>query len=808
MKKKFTFKSMLLLCALIVGNNAWADTYTMSIDSGTKNGTKDVHWTANNATLTHSNVSWSASFSGGSITNSNNYVQIGSRNAPFTTITLSTSDISGTITEVKVGCGAYNSNATVAVTIGGNAFGGNAQTVGAAPSTSGPCDQKTFTGSASGAIVITITNGNNGRAGYIDYVSVTYSTGGGGGGSSQTTSDLVITNSTDLTFDLYPSSTVQVISYTTSSTGAITIEPESPTSYFSYVHNADDKIITITPLAVTPSEQTVTISQAADDDYYAGEVSFTVYITNSASFIPATYTLANSIVSGKKYIIVGSNTIENETSYYAMGYDKGSNRDAVGITICGTTATVSTADVYEFTVSSLATDGFYSIYDARTPGYLYAAGSNKNYLKTETTLDADGNGDWEITFNANVASIVASNSTNRNVMQFNYNSGSPLFNCYASASQSPVYLYVKDDAQTFTLDIDQYSNKDNGWYLIASPVSVGIAANAMVEGTYDLYRFNPTAVGAEWENYKVHNFALLEVGRGYLYANGNADGIQLSFTGWPISNGEVTAAFTGWNLIGNPLSTAANVNKDYYRINDTHTGIMTDKGTGSVARMEGIFVYATKDDVVTFTSASKNGKKSNEINSVVLNLNQNDKVIDRAIARLNSDHKLSKLTLFDDDTKIYIPQNGADYAIAAMDDNTQAFSLNFHAKTTGKYTLSLGETSDFSYVHIFDRMTGEDVDMLLEDNYSFIGSPVDSEERFIVRLSYNASSTSSETFAYQSGNGIIVNGEGTLEVYDVTGRKVMTTAINGVETINGLNSGVYIFKVVGDILRTQKIVVR
>ena len=177
--RKLLLKTMLLLCALIVGSGTmWADTYTMSMDSGTKNGTKDVHWTSNNVTLTHSNVSWSASFSGGSIINSNNYVQIGSKNSPFTTITLSTSDISGTITEVKVGCGAYNSNATVAVTVGGNAFGGNAQTVGAAPSSSVPCDQKTFTGSASGAIVITITNGTNGRAGYIDYVSVTYTTGG------------------------------------------------------------------------------------------------------------------------------------------------------------------------------------------------------------------------------------------------------------------------------------------------------------------------------------------------------------------------------------------------------------------------------------------------------------------------------------------------------------------------------------------------------------------------------------------------------------------------------------------------------
>ena len=46
-------------------------------------------------------------------------------------------------------------------------------------------------------------------------------------------------------------------------------------------------------------------------------------------------------------------------------------------------------------------------------------------------------------------SIVASKSSNRNVMQFNPNNGSPIFACYASASQTAVVLYpysmVKED---------------------------------------------------------------------------------------------------------------------------------------------------------------------------------------------------------------------------------------------------------------------------------------------------------------------------------------------------------------------------
>ena len=78
----------------------------------------------------------------------------------------------------------------------------------------------------------------------------------------------------------------------------------------------------------------------------------------------------------------------------------------------------------------------------------------------------------------------------------------------------------------------------------------------------------------------------------------------------------------------------------------------------------------------------------------------------------------------------------------------------------------------------------------------------DNADRFLVRLD---PSTSSGTFAYQNGNDIIVEGEGELQVFDVMGRMVATQQINGVQSVNGLNNGVYIFRLNN---KTQKIVVR
>ena len=171
-------------------------------------------------------------------------------------------------------------------------------------------------------------------------------------------------------------------------------------------------------------------------------------------FEPSTYTLVTSldqIESGKTYLIVGSKEIEGETHYYAMGEQRSNNRGGYAISVVGTIATVETADVHEFVITALEEEGFYSIYDG---GYLYAASSSGNQLKTKAELDV--NGQWEISFD-NTAHIVASNSSNRNVMQFNYgalNNPNPLFSCYALANQSPVYLYVKEEATTVTQTIE------------------------------------------------------------------------------------------------------------------------------------------------------------------------------------------------------------------------------------------------------------------------------------------------------------------------------------------------------------------
>lgn len=122
-----------------------------------------------------------------------------------------------------------------------------------------------------------------------------------GGGKALIASDLALTNAPiALNFDLYNNSSAQVINYTTSSTGAVTV---SESDYVTTVVDENNKTITVTPkLLVTPSAQTITVSQAADNSYEAGAATFTVTIDDSTPIPTHTATFSvNGVTSSTDY---------------------------------------------------------------------------------------------------------------------------------------------------------------------------------------------------------------------------------------------------------------------------------------------------------------------------------------------------------------------------------------------------------------------------------------------------------------------------------------------------------------------------
>ncbi len=304
----------------------------------------------------------------------------------------------------------------------------------------------------------------------------------------------------------------------------------------------------------------------------------------------------------------------------------------------------------------------------------------------------------------------------------------------------------------------------------------------------------------------------------------------LEFTG-DINVGEVSCQlsyacadnrFKGFNLIGNPYphniykgaNDAAIPNGDlledkYCVLGVNGNWVLTDDGT-AIKPGTAILVQAKASGNLTMHDVTTGGTSKRADNNNIWFSVSNSDYEDVACVEFREGRGFNKMAHYNEDAPmLYISHNDENFASADINGNVHLIDLCFKAKTMGQYTLKLNVNGDFSYMHLVDKLTGDDTDMLMENSYTFVGTPGDRLDRFVLRLDYNAGhSTDSETFAYQSGSDIIVSGEGELQVFDVTGRNVMTTMINGVESVSFSAKGVYVFRLVGETIKTQKIVIR
>ena len=371
----------------------------------------------------------------------------------------------------------------------------------------------------------------------------------------------------------------------------------------------------------------------------------------------------------------------------------------------------------------------------------------------------------------------------------------------------------------YTKDILGYGNINNagGYYLIASPIgSVDLDdVTNLRANEYDLYYFDQAAPdGLEWINYLVdNNFTNLEPGKGYLYANIND--VTLVFTGSAYSgSGEVTlsktsgAEFEGWNLVGNPFAETAYLvgNPGFYTMNSDGSKIIAVTG-GSIEAMEGVFFKAQSNgETITFTTV-----EPTKAATLSLNLDQDNALVDRAIIRFDEGRQLPKFQLNDNSTKVYIPQDGNDYAVTSSEEVGE-MPVNFMPESNGNFTLSYDVTNvEFAYLHLIDNITGKEVDLLETPSYSFVGKTTDPANRF--KLVYATGTLSvSENFAFFNNGSFVINNEGdaTVQVIDINGRIIKSESINGNANVNiNAAAGVYMIRLInGENVMVQKVVVR
>ena len=372
MKRTLLLKTMLLLWALIVGSlSVWADkTYT--IGWGTASGTASTNFTEVSGSVdgilsfsTAKNSSATAPAYNSTNSELRLYYNSGGNGGSITFTPAEGVVITGFVMKTST-----------SPTVGYSVDGGNVNNISASNNT------YTVSGiSASSSLTIKNVNTSNTQL-RIKTIDISYTTSGGDTPILKDC-DLALTGAPiALNFDLYNNSSAQVINYTTSSTGAVTIDESD---YATFSINESSKTITVTPTAVTPSAQTITVNQAADDNYESGSTTFSLNITDSTPIPTYTATFSvNGVTTSQNYeegaAIVFPDDPADINGKTFVGWTTtaidGTTNDAPDY-VNTKIATMGNADVIYYAVFAFASGGSSSVVD--TLDYAWAGITGTSY---------------------------------------------------------------------------------------------------------------------------------------------------------------------------------------------------------------------------------------------------------------------------------------------------------------------------------------------------------------------------------------------------------------------------------------------
>ena len=233
--------------------------------------------------------------------------------------------------------------------------------------------------------------------------------------------------------------------------------------------------------------------------------------------------------------------------------------------------------------------------------------------------------------------------------------------------------------------------------------------------------------------------------------------------------------------------------------------------------MEGVFVIATVDEEhMTFSTEAPN----NNGKGLVLNLSQGrGNTIDRAIVGIGQGHTLPKFMFNPNDTKLYIPQNGKDYAVVRSRVSDEV-PVNFLPTEDGYYNISVDvRNMNLRSLVLKDKVRNVSIDLLRTPNYMFKASAYDRADRFVLSFKNGngiykeklVKGANPEDFSFYS-NGVFVidnEGEANLQVIDLNGRVLSSENIYGSTSITvDAAPGIYLLRLTnGDNVKVQKVVV-
>ena len=393
-------------------------------------------------------------------------------------------------------------------------------------------------------------------------------------------------------------------------------------------------------------------------------------------------------------------------------------------------------------------------------------------------------------------------------------------------------------AATFNMNIVNQSPIEGkegvpGWQFISSPFTNASVSAFTTADKYDLYKYNGGKAGGEWDNHKTEtgidaNFETEFVnGRGYLASYETETTATLSGTLNAEKTFDRTYSYTAGDenklknffLVGNPFPFNMDLSK--FNLNNVYNGFATvDPETGAYIKHtkeedniipvgDGFFVEAIgADPSISYNVGSKSRGEKYEYINVVASGKQgsNNVIIKLSGAEERGFSKLENLNQSIAD--LYVKNNGRQYSILGYDRDVQEIELFFDAKEMGNYTIGIEPNGKFQSVTLVDRMTGIETNMLL-DSYTFTATANDNPNRFLIRLANGQQPTANSQFVYQSGEELIINAEGTIQIIDMMGRMIYSSnAENSRINVSNLKGATYIVRNITDNdVKVQKVVI-
>ena len=405
---------------------------------------------------------------------------------------------------------------------------------------------------------------------------------------------------------------------------------------------------------------------------------------------------------------------------------------------------------------------------------------------------------------------------------------------------------VGTPAATVQRYLNGYTSDVNGWHEIGSPTDMTVTGSPFEPGSTDphlddLYYWREST--GVWANYKTNAFNFSQ-GQGYLVAyqttsTNNFIG-SLTAVDQSYSNMSYTPAssFKGYHLIGNPFTAAILWdNGGWTFTNVGHICAVWDEEGGNyiypsagdpIPSTNGFFVEVSSGtNTLTIPSSARSHNLQNNYKNTELNLLKM-----KVTSNVNSYYNIIKVRFKPDATEqwdalydahkmhgaetapgLWTISNNEEFGVntLALRKKQYDLPLNFKAGVDhADYTLSFENVSSFSEnsdLMLEDLFTGNTINLIKQQDYTFKANKSDSYKRFVLHFYINSSAEmeeSDKTIIYSYSNRIMIKSleddlEGTLEIMNTLGQMVYSQRVIGQDFISiklQVNDGVYIVRFV------------